>query len=595
MGNSYSAPNFNVDTPGTTITALETLKGSAIAESDLIYFYGGATDEMLILDKSFICKQIIRGRTSAGAAIAGKRGGIMVINRGIMIESLGDATNTNSGFNSNPTSPDASSLGEAIRHDGDYSTVWTRKGDTYLSTSRFTFEIRYGWLNVRKLVVRNTHLAVISNLGTNATRTDNNHIFDQCDVTLAAGVVMFLHIVNISVKIIATRMIVRQQGAGGATLAIIQGSGVSPLVAGGEIDVSNYVIEANALNNTFSPISFGAGVSYGGCCKASFADNRKSYTKSFHLDKTAISTSAGTLITVTLPDGGGNIMTGMTIDGVACTDRTILSDTSVTYLTPILTAGVKNVVGSFTNYDDNTLTNAITVQAGASAPGAFTISAKSWGTLQSKITINPSAGALRYYVYRDGVLIPDLIITDSYEYIDTTSAGEHTYQVKAENVTGLTSSNTVTVDVYTGKTVGSAWTAFKNQLQNDSALSSYVHTFKFNRQEYNFTNRKDFPLVICFPEDVIKEVVVSMPKRKLASLTVNVYGKLYGIKGDDIEDALIAYDELLKNAIEKDLTLSNTATELNVSESKFSFLDKEVAEVHFTVELLVKRFVMGSR
>ena len=41
-----------MDTPGTTITALETLKGSAIAESDLIYFYGGATDEMLTLDNA---------------------------------------------------------------------------------------------------------------------------------------------------------------------------------------------------------------------------------------------------------------------------------------------------------------------------------------------------------------------------------------------------------------------------------------------------------------------------------------------------------------------------------------------------------------
>lgn len=445
MANSYLAGVFNVDTPGTTITALETLKGSAIAETDFIYFYGGAEDVMLILDKSFIHKQIFRGRTSAGAASAGKRGGIMVINRGITIESLGDATNTNSGFNSNPITPDASSLGEAIRHDGDYSTVWTRKGDAYLSTSRFCLEVRYGWLNVKKLVVRNTHLAVVANLGTNATRTNSGHIFDQCDVTLAAGYALQIHTVSIAVKITASRTIVRQQGTGGTTLGILLGSATSVLEAGGEIDVSNSYLDGSVANNAFTPLTIGAIPFYLGCMKVSFADNRQPYSIPFYIDKTVVPVTAGTLITVTLSQDLATLMTGLTLKGIACTDRTVTGANTLTFVAPTLTAGIGDVVGSFTGYDNFTITNGITAQAGTSAPGAFTLSASA---RQGEILLTwiPATKFDYYRIYQDNVLIKDNL-TDAVTWLATGLTGGQLYDfyVIAKNDTGESQSNTVSI------------------------------------------------------------------------------------------------------------------------------------------------------
>ena len=47
------------------------------------------------------------------------------------------------------------------------------------------------------------------------------------------------------------------------------------------------------------------------------------YPQDFYLDKSVILTTAGTVITVTLKHLAASVMTGLTINGVACTDRTV--------------------------------------------------------------------------------------------------------------------------------------------------------------------------------------------------------------------------------------------------------------------------------
>lgn len=439
MANSYLAGVFNVDTPNTTITALETLKGSDIAKTDNIYFYGGVADVMLILDKSFAVNQIIRGRTSAGAASAGSRGGIMVVNNGIMVQFQGNATNTSSGFNSNPTTPDESSLGEAIRHDGDYTTVFTRYGDTYLSTSRFTLEVRYGWLNVRKLVVRNTHTAVIVNLGTDATRTNGDHLFDQCDVMLASQSMILSHTVPLTVKIMVTRTIIRMQGVGGGSVSVVAlSNATSVLGVGGMIDASDsYIVNGSTLNFFYPIATYATGNTYLGNCRMAYADIRQGVSISFYLDKTVVPVTAGTLITVTLSQDVAILMTGLTLKGVACTDRTVIDASHLTFAIPTLTDGIGDVVGSFTGYDDYPIYNGITAQAGASAPGAPVIGERY--TLSTKVAINiqPPTGYEYIDIYRDAVLL-EADIDDPTLYEDTTVSAStaYVYTAKGRNATG---------------------------------------------------------------------------------------------------------------------------------------------------------------
>lgn len=142
-----------------------------------------------------------------------------------------------------------------------------------------------------------------------------------------------------------------------------------------------------------------------------------------------------------------------------------------------------------------------------------------------------------------------------------------------------------------------AWTAFKAQLTGDTALATYTNSFKFNRQAKTF-NVGDMPILLAYPSsDSDDNFLGGMPKRKFVNLDVEVFGKchLTTSDADDLENAIITYNELIKNAIEKDLQLSDNANIVNVGNSVFSWLSDYEAEVKIVVKIQSKRFVAGSR
>lgn len=167
------------------------------------------------------------------------------------------------------------------------------------------------------------------------------------------------------------------------------------------------------------------------------------YPQDFYLDKSVVSVTAGTVITVTLKHLAATLMTGLTLKGVACTDRTVTGTNTLTFVAPTLTAGIGDVVGSFTGYDDFTITNGITAQAGSASPEAFLANAVAWGVQSVKVGWGASAGAMTYRVFRDAVDVSGELRNVS-TFIDSpVVAGTYSYVVKAYNAVGTTDSNTI--------------------------------------------------------------------------------------------------------------------------------------------------------
>ena len=113
--------------------------------------YSGAT---FTIEQNLACLQVILGRTSAGAAGAGNRYGLVVQNGGTKITFDGAAAITNSGIYANPTSADASSKGCKVTISGtsaskaqwDVSVQW----DT---NYRFQLHMRYGYCDIDYLQI----------------------------------------------------------------------------------------------------------------------------------------------------------------------------------------------------------------------------------------------------------------------------------------------------------------------------------------------------------------------------------------------------------------------------------------------------------
>jgi hypothetical protein len=142
MANSYSAPSFNVDT-STNLAGLEAIKGGAIASTDNIYIYNGAT---VTCEKSFSVLKIVLGQTSGGAAGAGGRYGLVVFSAGITCTFTGAGGNGNSGVVANPTSADTSSKNcEVIANGTQESPVtFTNSLGAQNTNYRWTFWLIYG-------------------------------------------------------------------------------------------------------------------------------------------------------------------------------------------------------------------------------------------------------------------------------------------------------------------------------------------------------------------------------------------------------------------------------------------------------------------
>jgi hypothetical protein len=148
MANTYTSgtKSFDIDTStaiDTSTIGLEAIKGSAVAAGDKIYVYNGAT---LTVNKSIACLIINVGNTSSGAAGAGNRYGLIVVNAGVTITWDGSSTQTNSGILMNPGSADASSKGCSIAINGTPSSrvVMTNAGNALATGQKWCIWHGYG-------------------------------------------------------------------------------------------------------------------------------------------------------------------------------------------------------------------------------------------------------------------------------------------------------------------------------------------------------------------------------------------------------------------------------------------------------------------
>ena len=150
MALTYVAPNFDSDVDFDVADATA-VKGGAPAAGDKFWVVAGAT---FTVESDLACLQVILGRTSAGAAGAGNRYGLVVQNGGTKITFDGAAAITDSGIYVNPTSADASSKGckvtipgtSASKAQWDVSVQW----DT---NYRFQLHMRYGYCDIDYLQI----------------------------------------------------------------------------------------------------------------------------------------------------------------------------------------------------------------------------------------------------------------------------------------------------------------------------------------------------------------------------------------------------------------------------------------------------------
>lgn len=166
----------------------------------------------------------------------------------------------------------------------------------------------------------------------------------------------------------------------------------------------------------------------------------------FNISPNVGSVDGGTTVTLNFPDGGANLLTGVTFGGTAGTDLTIVNDNQATVKTPAKTASQVDVTGSFSGgYADYTITGGFTFQAGAAAPGAFTLSASARQG-EVLLTWTPAAKFDYFQVYQDNVLIKNNL-SDSVSWLVTGLTGGQSYDfyVKAVNGVGETQSNTVSI------------------------------------------------------------------------------------------------------------------------------------------------------
>ena len=198
----------------------------------------------------------------------------------------------------------------------------------------------------------------------------------------------------------------------------------------------------------------------------------------------AVSEAGGTEITIAMENGGATGATSVTVGGTACTGIVVDSDTQLRATTPAKTAAQYDVV-VVSPAGTATAVKGVTAQAGASAPGAFTLSAtsKARGVVLLKWT--PSTGFNSYDVYVNGSIptgYSDLVVCE--KLITLTADSSNTIYVKAKNGTGNTDSNTLTVA--TGKSasiVAGITNNIVQELQQITIANGYTFTVNTVEQE----------------------------------------------------------------------------------------------------------------
>jgi hypothetical protein len=137
------------------------------------------------------------------------------------------------------------------------------------------------------------------------------------------------------------------------------------------------------------------------------------------------------------------------------------------------------------------------------------------------------------------------------------------------------------------------WTAFKAALQADTTLSAYVKTWRLFRTAQIFQPIQH-PVLMAWPESIPSDAYISFPKRKKVELNIVLTGIVQGV-GDAVEDELLHFDAMVKNAMEADIRLGGKATIANCSTSTFRGLSEGVTAFQFVATLTLPFLTAGAR
>lgn len=138
-----------------------------------------------------------------------------------------------------------------------------------------------------------------------------------------------------------------------------------------------------------------------------------------------------------------------------------------------------------------------------------------------------------------------------------------------------------------------AWTAFKAACTGSATLAAYVRTFRMFRTAFQFQPAQH-PVLMAWPENIPSDIYFTFPKRKKVELRIVITGIVMQT-GEALENELLHFDALIKNAAETDITLGGKAIILNMGETKFQGISEGVAILQTVATITLPILTAGSR
>lgn len=273
--NSYSSPNFNIDT-STNVAGLTALKGSAPGTGDKIYVYSvSGSNPLLTIESNLACLQILLGMSSAGAVTAGNRYGSLTVNAGITITWDGNPINTSSGIQASPASADSSSKNSivTIGSAGGSSVTFTNSIGALNTNNRWLINVTWGRLLCYNLIA-NYCYSLLFQVATSTSFTNSPPIIDGVvSSAIGVSVAVIAPSATIDLECKFTRI---QFDTNGMTAAqFIQAIATGQLAVGGSLDLSGCCdISSSVASYTTWLLIKNSSQAYLGSCKIAFADIR---------------------------------------------------------------------------------------------------------------------------------------------------------------------------------------------------------------------------------------------------------------------------------------------------------------------------------
>lgn len=210
--------------------------------------------------------------------------------------------------------------------------------------------------------------------------------------------------------------------------------------------------------------------------------------------------AGGTVVRLTSSNGEIALLSSVTVNSKDA-PITPVDSNHADITMPANNAGLYDIVANFTGYSSYTITNGFTYQAGASAPGAPTISLVESLTNAVTLAIVPPEGYEAIDIYRDGIILPaGEDISNPVLFTDNTvdEGTEYAYTAKARNSTGTSATSNV---ITTTTPTGLAGTDSKLEEIENAIIALIDGIDKVGGYFYDWgaTNEPDFAKKTAFP------------------------------------------------------------------------------------------------